>query len=220
MFETLTFLQLTALIVLAAILLFVGRHVSFAALKESKSRQHVVFGATALTFFMWVFRAGIFQGLDVHFLWLTALTLILGFRYALFAGLVALLGITSIGHESWQMFGVNGLIGVVMPVCVSYLIYLLSFHKIPRHLFVYIFVCAFFPGAIVIALKLAFLGSYYAIDGIYSWDTVVDNYMLLIPLILFPEGFINGVTMTLLVVYKPEWVYTFHDKFYLDPGSK
>ena len=58
----------------------------------------------------------------------------------------------------------------------------------------------------VIALKLALLGSYYAIDGIYSWDTVIDNYMLLIPLILFPEGFINGVTMTLLVVYKPEWV--------------
>lgn len=220
MTDTLTTLQILALLVLAAILFFVGRHIPFAALKEDKSRQHLVFGATALTFFMWIFRAGIFQGLDVHFLWLTSLTLILGFRYALFAGLAALLGITAVGNESWQMLGVNGLIGVVMPVSVSYLIYLVSFHKIPRHLFVYIFVCAFFPGAIVIALKLALLGSYYAIDGIYSWDTVIDNYMLLIPLILFPEGFINGVTMTLLVIYKPEWVYTFHDKFYLDPDKK
>ncbi len=217
MFEAFTTLQRTGLVLLIGALLFVGRHVPLTALKEDKARQHVVFGATALTFFMWIFRAGIFQGLDVHFLWLTALTLILGFRYALFAGMMALTGVTAIGNESWQMLGVNGLIGVVMPVSISYLVYLVSFHKIPRHLFVYIFVCAFFPGAVVIALKLALLGSYYAIDGIYSWDTVIDNYMLLIPLILFPEGFINGVTMTLLVVYKPEWVYTFHDKFYLDP---
>jgi len=31
----------------------------------------------------------------------------------------------------------------------------------------------------------------------------------------FPEGFITGTVLALLVVYKPEWVATFRDEFYL-----
>jgi uncharacterized membrane protein len=27
---------------------------------------------------------------------------------------------------------------------------------------------------------------------------------------------LNGMTMTLLIIYKPQWVYTFYDKFYID----
>ncbi len=217
MFDSLTPLQISGWLLLVLLLGYLARHLPFAALQHDKQRQHVLFGAAALTCFLWVFRAGIFAGLDVHFLCLTALTLTLGFRLAIFAGMAALLGATAGANESWAMFGINGLLGVVVPVGVSYLVYWVSFHKMPRHLFVYIFICTFFPAALVIALKLALIGSYYALDNIYSWEIVVNNYIQLIPLIIFPEAFINGVVITLLVIYKPEWVYTFHDKFYLDP---
>lgn len=209
-------LQLTALIVLVGVLGYIARQVSWRQLVDDRQQQHVVFGATASVFFLWLFRAGIFDGLNVHFLWLSALTLTLGFRWALIAGSAALFGVTLAGKESWEMLGVNGLLGVLTPVSLTYLIYSISFHKIPRHLFVYIFVCAFFPGAIMIAVKMFLLGGYYTLDGIYTWEIVKDNFIVLIPLMLFPEGLLNGMTMTLLIIYKPEWVYTFHDKFYID----
>lgn len=114
------------------------------------------------------------------------------------------------------MFGINGIVGVMVPICSSYLLYSLSFHRLPRHFFVYIFAASFFPGALMIAIKMALLGGYYAIDGVHSWDVIMDNYLVLIPLLLFPEAMLNGMTMTLLIIYKPDWVYTFQDKFYLN----
>ena len=33
---------------------------------------------------------------------------------------------------------------------------------------------------------------------------------------LFPEGFLNGMLMTILVVYRPEWVSSFDDREYLN----
>ncbi|WP_100641694.1 energy-coupling factor ABC transporter permease [Alteromonas facilis] len=211
-----TLLQTLGIVSFALILLWVVKHIDLAALRQSKLQQHLVFGASASVFFLWIFRAGIYDGLSVHFLWLTALSLTLGVRYSILAATAALLGVTAIGLEEWHMFGINGLIGILLPVSLTHLIFNFSFHRLPRNLFVYIFVCAFFPGALMIASKMFLLGSYYTVDGIYDWLTVKDNFVVLIPLLLFPEGMLNGMTMTLLVIYKPHWVYTFHDKFYID----
>ena len=59
------------------------------------------------------------------------------------------------------------------------------------------------------------LGGYYFADGIYSADIIKDTYLMLIPLLVFSEGMLNGMTMILLIIYQPTWVYTFYDKFYL-----
>ena len=183
---------------------------------STRLSQHLVFGSAASLFLLWFFQTGIYEGLNVHFLWLTANVLVLGFRLAIISAFLALTGITIIGHESWQMFGVNGLLGVILPMTVSYLIYTLTFHRLPKHIFIYIFVCGFFAGALTITVKMLLLGGYYTLFGVYDWQTIVDNYLILILLLLFPEGLFNGMTMTMLVIYKPLWVYTFRDKIYLD----
>lgn len=210
----LTSIQTLALLAYLALMVFVLKKTQLSQLKQSKT-QHLLFGTAVSVFVLWIFRAGIYDGLSVHFLWLTALTLILGFRWAMVAGCMALIGSTVIGKESIEMFGVNGLLAVSLPIAISYLVYNLSFHRLPRHFFVYIFVCAFLTGALVLTSKMALLGGYYWLEGIHDWDTVKDNYLILIPLLLFPEGMLNGMTMTLLVIYQPTWVYTFYDKFYL-----
>ncbi|MCW8090611.1 energy-coupling factor ABC transporter permease [Alteromonas sp. ASW11-130] len=211
-----TILQIVCLVAFLLVNGLIIKNISFEQFRADSRRQHIVFGAAASVFALWLFRAGIYPGLDVHFLWLPALALILGFRFAILAGTLALVGTTIIGHDDWSMLGVNGLLGIVAPIALTYVIFMISFHRIPRNLFVYIFVCAFFPGAAMIALKMGLLGGYYFIDSIYAWDVIKDNYLILIPLLLFPEGMLNGMTITLLTIYKPEWVYTFHDKFYLD----
>ena len=60
------------------------------------------------------------------------------------------------------------------------------------------------------------LSGYFYLEGMYSWQVIEDNYLVLTSLMLFPEAMFNGMTVTLLVIYKPEWVYTFYDKLYLD----
>ncbi|GAA0349617.1 energy-coupling factor ABC transporter permease [Bowmanella denitrificans] len=215
MFENLTLLQGLAWVGYLGLMLGLFKNMSPTQLLHDRRSQHLIFGSAACLFVLWLFRAGIYDGLNVHFLWLSALTLVLGLRRALLSSFLALLGISLVGKESWAMFGVNGLLGISVPLALSYLIYNLSFHKLPRHFFIYIFLCAFIPGALLISLKMLLLGCYYFIDGIHSWEVVVDNYLILIPLMLFPEAMLNGMTITLLIIYCPTWVYTFYDKYYL-----
>jgi uncharacterized membrane protein len=195
---------------------FVSKKLIFSQLISDKKCQHLVFGSAACLFILWMFRTGIYDGLNVHFLWLSALPLLLGFRWAIFSASLALLGLTVFGKENIDMLGVNFLLGVLAPIALTYGIYSLTFHKLPRHIFTYIFLCAFIPGALTIGLKMLALSGYFYFDGIYSWQIIEDNYLMLTTLMFFPEAMFNGMTITLLIIYKPEWVYTFYDKLYLD----
>jgi uncharacterized membrane protein len=211
-----TQLQVLALLLSAIIGIWVCKKLDFSKLISDKKCQHLVFGSGASVFILWMFRTGIYEGLTVHFLWLSALPLFLGFRWSIVSASLALIGVTLFGQENFNMLGVNFLLGVLAPIAMTYGIYSFTFHKLPRHLFIYIFLCAFVPGALTIGLKMLAFSGYFYISGVYSWQVITDNYLVLTSLMLFPEAMFNGMTITLLVIYKPQWVYTFHDKLYLD----
>ena len=211
-----TDIQTVAGLLSLLICFFVSKKLIFSQLILDKKCQHLVFGSAACVFILWMFRTGIYDGLNVHFLWLSALTLLLGFRWAIFSATIALLGVTIFGKESIDMLGINFLLGVLAPISLTYGIYSLTFHKLPRHIFTYIFLCAFIPGALTIAIKMMALSGYFYLDGMYSWHIIEDNYLMISTLMVFPEAMFNGMTITLLIIYKPEWVYTFYDKLYLD----
>lgn len=213
-----TILQWTGLLLYAVLLLAVAKNINWPEFIASKQKHHMLFGCAAAVFFLWIFRASVPGGPSpsVHFMWLVALALTLGFRYSIIAATLALVGATAIGKESWAMFGVNGLLGIAAPIAFAYTLFMLAFHKLPRNLFIYVFLCAFIPGALAIALKIALMSGYYVLDDVYTWTVVKDNYLILIPLLLFPEGMLNGMTMTILIIYFPGLAYTFHDKFYID----
>jgi uncharacterized membrane protein len=212
---------MTELQILGAIASIIGlaiiiRNTDFKQLIDDSAFQHRFFGASAAVFVLWIFRVGIVDELQVHFIWLTSLALILGFRWAIISSSFVLLGMTIAGYEKFSMLGINWLLGTLLPISVTYAIFSWSFHKLPKNLFVYIFVCAFFPGAITVSLKIIAMAGYFQLDTDLGWDVIFNNYVLLIPLLLFSEAFFNGFTITSLVIHKPQWVYTFHDKFYID----
>ncbi|MFT4732251.1 MAG: putative membrane protein [Gammaproteobacteria bacterium] len=212
---------MTELQILGAIASIIGlaiviRNTDFKQLIDDSAFQHRFFGASAAVFVLWIFRVGIVDELQVHFIWLTSLALILGFRWAIISSSFVLLGMTITGYEKFSMLGINWLLGTLLPISVTYAIFSWSFHKLPKNLFVYIFVCAFFPGAITVSLKIIAMAGYFQLDTDLGWDVIFNNYVLLIPLLLFSEAFFNGFTITSLVIHKPQWVYTFHDKFYID----
>jgi uncharacterized membrane protein len=212
---------MTELQIVGAIASFIGlviiiKNTNLRQLVDDSAFQHRFFGASAAVFVLWIFRVGIVDELQVHFIWLTSLALILGFRWAMISSSFVLLGITIVGYEKFSMLGINWLLGTLLPISVTYAIFSWSFHKLPRNVFVYIFICAFFPGAITVSLKIIAMAGYFQLDTNLGWDVIFQNYVLLIPLLLFSEAFFNGFTITSLVVNKPQWVYTFHDKFYID----
>ena len=51
--------------------------------------------------------------------------------------------------------------------------------------------------------------------GVYTWDYLFTQYLPYMLLLGFSEGWLSGMAMTLMVVYKPEWVSTFDDRTYL-----
>ncbi|GAA3538734.1 energy-coupling factor ABC transporter permease [Zobellella aerophila] len=199
-----------------AILALAGRGAAWSRLLSDKSYQHLCFGSAIALVPLWMMQAGIGEGLEFHFLGLTTLALMLGWRMSQFVALLSLLLVTLFGFDSWLQFGMNLLLGVILPISTSYFVFLLSYSYLARHLFVYIFVAGFLNGALAIAVKSVAFAVYMAGAGVYSWNMVVDNYLGIVPLLLFPEALLNGMALTLLVVFRPQWVCTFFDRDYLN----
>ena len=74
-------LQIFGLLAYGIFLVSAFRYTDLVHFANNKRQQHLVFGAAASLFVLWLFKAGIFDGLDVHFLGLTVVTLMLASGY-------------------------------------------------------------------------------------------------------------------------------------------
>ena len=145
----------------------------------------------------------------------TALTLMFRPLFALF-GLSLVIAIISIWHGQYAAFAPNLLIMGVVPVAVSWGIYRFVDRYLPNHLFIYVFLNAFFGAALAIAaVGLASTG-FAAFSGVYPMHYLLAEYLPYYLLMAWAEAFTTGMVVTMMVVYKPEWVATFDDKRYLE----
>jgi uncharacterized membrane protein len=171
----------------------------------------VVVGVLAL----WLIKTGIKPGLNFHLIGATVLTLMFRPMFALF-GMALVVAAISFWHGQFAAFAPNLLIMGVIPVAVSWGIYSLADRRLPNHFFIYIFVNAFFGAALAIAsVGLASTG-FAALSGAYKLSYLLHDYLPYYLLMAWSEAFLTGMIMTLLVVYRPEWVSTFDDKRYLE----
>ncbi|MCH7372366.1 MULTISPECIES: energy-coupling factor ABC transporter permease [Aeromonas] len=184
-------------------------------LHDNPLYQHLCLGSAIALVPLWYLRAGLHEGLEIHFLGLTSLTLLLGWRLALLAPCLTLLILGYFGVTDLADFGAQALIGIGLPVATSWLLFLASWAWMPRHLFVYLFVAAFLGGALSISFKMIASALLMGLDERYSWQVISADYLSIWPLLLFPEALLNGMAMTLLAVYRPHWVNTFFDREYL-----
>lgn len=176
---------------------------------------HVLMGAVVAILLVWTMQAGFVQGLKLHLLGATMLVLMFGWQFAFLAMSVVLLGSTINGHGGWWVFPLNGLLLVALPVLISQGIFRFADRWLPNHFFIYIFLCAFFGAAAAMgAVGLVSTAVLHWAD-VYSFEYIHYNYLRYFPLLMFPEAFITGMIMTVLVVYYPRWVSTFDDARYL-----
>ena len=78
--------------------------------------QHLCLGGAIVLVPLWTLRAGLHEGLEIHFLGLTSLTLLLGWRLALLAPCLTLLLLAYFGVIPLADIGWQALIGVALPV--------------------------------------------------------------------------------------------------------
>ena len=179
------------------------------------SFQHLTFAICFALFLLWSAEAGIREGLDIHFLALTSLTLMYGWRVAYLLCWPIVFSLALFGSLSFALIGQYLFLSCFIPILTSHVIFLMSYRYLPRNIFVYIFVAGFFNGAISGSVHLMATGLFNLFTDQHQWQTIVDNYLIFMALLAFPEGLLNGMTIAILSVFKPEWLRTFSDSDYI-----
>lgn len=178
-------------------------------------RQHLLGGTALALFVLWLVRRDFDSGLSFHFVGMTAVTLLLDWPLAILVGLVTQLGLTLLGKQDLAALGINGLLLVAIPVLVTEACALWVEKKQPRNLFVYIFCSGFFASALATLICIFVALGILLADGLFPMPPWLEDFIGYLWLVIFPEAFINGMIVTALVVFYPDWLETFNKPRYL-----
>ncbi|EIW87518.1 hypothetical protein AGRI_15906 [Alishewanella agri BL06] len=209
--------QLLSWILFAFILLRFYPRELLPRLLQISGYQHLVFASAVALTLLWSVRAGIAPGLELFFLGVTTLVLCHGWRIAIWISCLPLLLLMLFGVIDWPDGGAFALTTFVLPGLFSYAVFVWSYHYLSRHLFVYIFVAGFISAALTICVKILLTSLWFYTQFDYGWHTIYQNYTQLALLIWFGEALLNGMAITLMAVYRPQWLRTFYDNEYLSP---
>jgi uncharacterized membrane protein len=197
-----------------AVLLFALARAPWRQFRDS-GFQHVFFGACVAVFFIWQLRVGIVSALPMHFLCLTTLTLMFGVPLAILAAAILTGAMCITGLEAWQSWPGSFLALGMVPILITRLTLLASQRYLPPNPFVYIFICGFFGAAAAMLAAMAVNSVLLLGFDQMPLDQLRQSYLSVLPLMMFPEAFINGLIVTGLVVFKPAWIPSFDDEVYL-----
>ena len=179
------------------------------------SRLHAWLGTIVGLVVLWTLRAGIRPGLAFHLLGATACTLMFGPKLALLAMSLVVLAAALCGSiEPWSV-PLNVLVMGAVPIGVSLGVLRAVERWLPSHLFVYIFAAAFFGAALAMLSTGLTASALLASSGAYPFEYLRSDYLPWFLLMSWAEAFVTGGLITLMVVYRPQWVATFDDDRYL-----
>jgi uncharacterized membrane protein len=175
-----------------------------------------LFGAAGICLLLlWQVKAQLPGGPALHFIGVTTATLVLGLRLSLWL-IPAILLINVLATAlvapaqqltipqlllDWSVFSVLAL--------QSYLQLWWIHRQFGQHIFVYIFLAAF-AGAACCTVTFILLQT-IALSFLTTQAAELYTYLTLAPLLALPEAILNGMAITLLLVYRPQWVATYHN---------
>ncbi|ENM5786820.1 hypothetical protein CGT92_07830 [Vibrio metoecus] len=210
--------QLASTIIIFAVLLLVkkdSQHALWPKFRDDRTFQHLTYFVMLGLFLLWSAQASVKEGLTIHFLALTTLTMMYGWRSAFIITIPITAALALFGKISLAALPEYLLLSSLLPILISYSVFALSYHYLPRNIFVFIFVAGFFNAGVTGSLHLLLNSLYVWEMGTYDWKTIMDNYLIFIPLLAFPEGLLNGMALAILAVFRPEWLRVFSDRDYL-----
>jgi uncharacterized membrane protein len=198
----------------AAVLLIAIRNADWRRLSHSE-QLHVFLGACVVLLMLWQVRAQVDPAWSFHLLGVTALTLMFGWSFAIIGSGIVLIGVNLNAGLGWDGFFLNAIIVGVVPITLTQFALVLARAYLPRNFFVYVLVNAFLTAGFA-ALASGYLVTGLLIMGdLFSLIELKQNFLPFFPLMFLPEAMVNGWIMTILVLYRPNWVGSFSDEIYL-----
>jgi len=177
--------------------------------------SHLFLGSCLALGMLWGLRAGFIPGLSFHLLGVTALTLMLGWRFALLAVALVMAFSTAFWGLGWQTYGVNFLLVGVLPIGITQGLLVFAQEKLPHNFFVYTLFNAFFAAALASLLVVLLAVAILLLADVSEYSRLAYEYLPFTPMMLFSEAVFNGLLVTCLVMVKPNWVSSFSDERYL-----
>ena len=172
------------------------------------------FGSIVFLLLLWTLRTELQDGLYWHVSGMVFLTLMWGWSLALVGGALALLGLTLAGLNDWPGILPSLWLQVVLPATLTQFVLGIVRAYLPKHFFVFVFINAFFCGGLSAAVVL--MASLLLLAGAgQPWGGLLSEHLSLLPLMVFPEAFINGAVITVLGGLRRQWVWAFRDEEYL-----
>lgn len=204
----------------AAFVLLLSLHamwrIRWGVLRAHPHTLHIFFAASLILTLLAMMRIGTQNGLALHLSGMTAATLIMGRRLALLAGCLAQIFLAILGWHSASVLGVHGVVQVVLPVYISYGFCRLLQKFLPHNPFIFTLGAGFFGGILALAgVMLATALVAYA-GGLYPAEVIWDKYLKFLPVIIYPEGFLNGVIITAMVAFHADLISAFNPKSYFN----
>lgn len=162
---------------------------------------------------LWVLRSFNTQpvtGISMHFMGASVVTLMFGWRLALW-----IMAVVTAFHAFMGMVWLNWpwdyLATGVVPVLVTYAGWRLSRVVLKAHPMVFImangFVLGWLGALLSMGIKLCV--------GQWLGDQQAEMYLLMSVLMGFGEAFFTGGALAIMVAYRPEWCRLYSDAFYL-----
>ena len=203
------------LLVYGGALLWSMLRIRWIELIADSRRQHLFFGSVFALTVLWLLRKEFDSGLTFHFLGLTVVTLMLDWPLALVAGALAQVALVILGMDDVAALGANGILRILVPLLITVGMSRLLERFKPTNLFLYIFISGFFAAALAAVSSMLVGMALLAWSGHLSAPHSLVELVGYIIMVMFPEGFINGMSVAALVVFHPDWVETFDSDRYL-----
>lgn len=182
---------------------------------RQKDSSNIFFATCVAIFMVWQLKVTVAEGLALHLLGSTILTLMFRWQVAIIANALIVLGATLTSTADFAGFAVNTWITGLLPIAISYLVWRLNEWYLPANYFVYIFVAAFLCGGIsILASGFVSYQLLSLVDNLLTQEEL-DAYLLVFIPMMYPEAFLTGAVITVFVIYKPQWISTFDDQRYL-----
>jgi uncharacterized membrane protein len=187
----------------------------WASIRAVPARLHLILGGAFFCLLLWLMSVHMVEQLWLHFIGVTCLVMLLGLRLALLAGALSSVLYAIVIGESLQGVPTAWALTVLLPGAVSRLVLYAVARLRSKNLFLYMLGGGFCGGILsMLAMAVGSLLVFWLIDAGDWLQAALENWAL-ISLVLFPEGFINGMLITTLTVFYPQLVKTFDDNHYL-----
>jgi uncharacterized membrane protein len=181
----------------------------------SSEAVHVWYGTIFALVVLWSVRATIDRVVVIHLLGTAGFALASGGPLALVGGAVVVVVAALVHGTPLSNVPLAYLLSVALPVGVALALLRATQRHLPPNFFVYAFAAGFLGPALGFGVAGVAGAAVLALTGAADAAVVFGDYVPFLLYLAFAEGTLTGMLVTLLVVYRPQWVATFDDARYL-----